>query len=228
MLTAMEILVLVAGTNDPSNADCLADAFVHGMEEGRSLHVRKIRIRDLQLQHFTLELYKEGADQGPDLRRIEELAMHADAIVVSSPVWNYSVPAHLKNLIDRMGSFALDRETRTKGQLRSTPCFFLFTGGAPVVAWKGLMRFTTHHVREAFRYFGGTIVGSHYVGKCMVGRGTFGCVLNERPDVIVATKKRGRAFVRVVERFRETRVLPLRFRIFNAAYTLGQRIIAKF
>ncbi len=225
----MKILLLLGGTNDPSNAECLADRFTEGMKkEVPGLTVEKIRLREVPIDHFSLKHYDPTTDQGEVMRKIEAVTKEAAGIVIATPIWNFSVPAHLKNVIDRMGSFALDAETRTKGQIKGKPCYFLFTGGAPVPAWKGLMRFTTMHVPEAFRYFGGSIIGRYFEGKCMRGRGKFGCVIDKRPDSLMKVEARGRKFARIASRFHANGEIPLSCRIITRLYLWGQRIIAKF
>ena len=102
---------------------------------------------------------------------------NASGLVIATPVWNFGVPAHLKNFIDRMGSFALD-ETRSRGTLNGKPFYIIFTGGAPKPAWTGLMKKTTAFVPEALRYFGATYIGHHFEPKCVKGRGKFGLVVD--------------------------------------------------
>lgn len=223
----MKILILVAGTNDPSNADYLADLFIEGMKTVPGIETEKIRLKDVPLPHFELQDYACGR-QGPGFDRIRSLMQSGNGIVISSPVWNFSVPAHLKNVLDHIGCFALDSETRSNGQLQGIPCYFLFTGGAPTVAWKGLMRFTTMHVPEAMRYFGATPAGVHFEGKCMEGRGQFGFVLNRRLALRETMKKKGRTFALVVEHVAKSGRLPLRYRIIAVVYQWGQRLLAKF
>ncbi|NOS68266.1 MAG: NAD(P)H-dependent oxidoreductase [Candidatus Peribacteraceae bacterium] len=223
----MKILVLVGGTNDPSNAEYLADLFVEGIKNIPMMETEKVRVRDVPLEHFTLAHY-EGKDQGQLFRDLQTKIQAANALVIATPVWNFGIPAHLKNLIDHMGVFALDAETRSKGQLKGIPCYFLFTGGAPRVAWKGLMRFTTMHVPEAFRYFDASPAGSHYEGKCMKGRGQFAFVLDQRPELKETMRRKGRKFALVTQQFTTTGQLPLTYRIIAKLYWLGQRILAKF
>ena len=226
MLNSMNILVIVGGTNESSNAEYLADRFIDGLRES-GVGVEKIRLREIPLEHFHLDHY-HGREAGRDFPRIQQLMQNANGLVISSPVWNFSVPAHLKNFIDHVGSFALDHYTRTKGQLNGLPCYFLFTGGAPTVAWRGLMRFTTMHLPESLRYFGASIAGVHYEGKCMLGPGKFGLVLDQRPSVQDDMRLRGKAFAELVKRFSQTGILPLRLRIKATLYRWGQRLISKF
>lgn len=225
----MKILLLLGGNNDPSNAECLADRFTEGMKkEVADMTVEKIRLREVSIDHFSLKHYDPATDQGEVMKKIEALANEAAGIVIATPIWNFSVPANLKNAIDRMGSFALDADTRTNGQLGGKPCYFLFTGGAPVPAWKGLMRFTTMHVPEAFRYFGGSIIGRYFEGKCTRGRGKFGCVVDQRPESLKKVEVRGRKFAGIVSRYNATGEIPLSCRIIAKLYFWGQRILAKF
>lgn len=223
----MKILVLVAGTNEPSNAEYLADTFAEGMKNVPGTEVEKVRLKDISLEHFQLAHY-QGKEQGAEFNQLREKMVKANGLVIATPIWNFSVPGHLKNVIDHMGVFALDAETRSKGQLKGIPCFFLFTGGAPRVAWKGLMRYTTMHVKEAMRYFDSSIAGAHFEGKCTKSKGQFGLVLDQRPGVQEAMMKKGQKFALLTEQFLKTGHLPLAYRVIAKLYSLGQRILAKF
>lgn len=232
----MRILVLVAGTNTPSNCDVLADVFIEGMKEAsegrgggdvREVTVTKMRLKDLEIEHFDLRYYQPHCETEDDFCRLQELVENADGIVIATPIWNFSVPAHLKNVIDRIGAFALDAETRSRGLLPRTPMYFIFTGGAPVPAWKGLMRFTTSHVREAFRYYGASIIGVHFEGKCMVSHGKFGLVVDKRPESLRKVRGKGRKFAKIVRTFVTTKKLPLYYHLARTLHTWGQRIAAK-
>jgi multimeric flavodoxin WrbA len=223
----VRIFLLVAGTNNPSNAEVLADHFVEGMRQEGELELTKLCLRDLKIDHFDLHYYVPKCETEDDFCRLQELVERADGMVIASPVWNFSVPAHLKNVIDRIGAFALDRETRARGMLPGTPMYFLFTGGAPVAVWKGLMRFTTSHVREAFRYYGASVLGVHFEGKCMPGRGTFGVVVDQRPESLRRAQKKGRKFAKHVRRFAESKKLSLYHVLFHVVYKWGQRVAAK-
>lgn len=226
-LFIVRILVLIAGTNDPSNAEYLADLFIDGLRTIPDVLVEKICLRDITLPHFELQDYACGR-QGPGFDHIRMLMQSCNGIVIASPVWNFSVPAHLKNVLDHIGCFALDSETRSEGQLKGVPCYFLFTGGAPTVAWKGLMRFTTMHVPEAMRYFGASPAGVHFEGKCMKGRGKFGLVLDQRPELKQMMLKKGHTFALVAQQFQQTGRLPLSYQLIANLYRWGQRILAKF
>jgi NAD(P)H-dependent FMN reductase len=224
----VRISVFVAGTNDPSNSDVLADAFIRGMHLVPGIAAEKVRIRDLALAHFTLAHYAD-AEEEPAFQRVRTLVEGAAGIAFFSPVWNFSVPAHCKNLLDRMGAFALDRETRSRGQLNGKPCAFVYTGGAPMIAWKALMYLTTLHVAEAIKYYGGSVVFRHYEPRCIPGRGRFGLVIDQRPRSLQYMEKMGRRFARIAVHFAEDGSLPIWFRLwqwwFTQLYRIGNRIM---
>lgn len=223
----MKILILVAGTNNPSNCDILADMFAKGLKPIRGIQITKLYIRDLNLEHFSLKFYKPRIDQGGSFRKLREQIEESDGIVIAAPIWNFSVPAHLKNLIDRMGSFALDANTHSQGRLHHKPFFFLYTGGAPTPVWKGVMRFTVMHVSESIRYFGGTVVGMYYEPKCMPRKGSFELVANTHKEGLQKVKKKGERFGHFVRRYKETGRLPLYNRIIHWMYLKAQIIAGK-
>ena len=223
----MHFLLIVAGTNHPSNADVLADHFGEGLRLVGNSTVEKIRLEDLPLEHFTLKFYEEGADQGENMRKLWGAIEKADGILIASPIWNFSVPSHLKNALDRIGAYAMDKETRTHGLLKGKPFFFLYTGGAPLPVWKGIMRFTTSHVPESIRYYAGSVIGRHFEGKCMQGQGKFGLVVHERPQSLEKAKRKGQKFAHVVSKFVKLGRPPLRYRFIEWAYDKGKRIVSK-
>ena len=225
----MKILLLVAGTNSPSNTLTLAQTFAEGIQRVDGAETEILRLKDLAIEHFTLQYYKKACGTHDDFCMLQEKIERADGIVIASPVWNFSVPGHLKNVIDRIGAFGLDEATHSKGQFNGKPFFFLFAGGAPMIAWKALMSITTLHVSEAMKYYGATVVGRDFEPKAMPGKGHFGLVVNERPKTLSRMRKKGELFARVVEHFRTSGRFPLLLRVRSGAYTwvtrIGNRLI---
>jgi multimeric flavodoxin WrbA len=188
--------------------------------------VDTVHVKDLKIDHFTLDCYKSDYPHEDDFRRIQRLVEECHGIVIASPIWNFSVPAHMKNLIDRMGSFALD-ETRSKGTLGGKPFYLIFTGGSPMPVWTGLLQMTMSSVREALRYFGATPMGTHYEAKCMKGRGVFGIVVDQRPESIKGIREKGGWFAGVVRRYAETGELPKEKKAFAMLYKMGNFILKR-
>lgn len=229
----VHVLVLLAGTNEPSNSSMLADTFVQGMQQfleedvETTLHVDKRRLKDLEIDHFSVDFYDPQCCQEEDFCELQHLLENASGFVIATPVWNFSVPGHLKNFIDRMGSFALD-ETRSQGTLSGKPFYLLFTGGAPLPAWKGMMQGTTSHVVEALKYFGASYMGHHFEGKCTVGKGRFGLVVDERPESLASVRKQGHDFAKVVKTYAETGMAPVKQRAQGKIMRWGEALLKKF
>ncbi len=230
MKTIMKITILVAGNNRPSNAAFLAHTFAEGLTRTHpAAEVTTITLAELDVPHFTLAAYDPNHSPTPDTHKLHEAVKNADGIVVASPVWNFSVPAHLKNALDHLGAVCLDQATHSKGQLQEKPCMFLFTGGAPMIAWKALLNITTLHVSEAFKYYGAAVVGRHFEPKCLPGRGKFGLVLDQRTDLADRMTKKAATFGHIVAAYRATGSLPpflsLRRNVATWAYRIGNRIM---
>jgi NAD(P)H-dependent FMN reductase len=226
----MTITIVVAGNNCPSNAAFLAQTFAEALKaEHPSAEITTLALADLDIPHFTLDAYDPAHSPTPDTHRLHQAVLEADGIVVASPVWNFSVPAHLKNALDHLGAVCLDQATHSKGQLKDKPCAFLFTGGAPMIAWKALLSITTLHVSEAFKYYGAAVVGRHFEPKCLPGRGKFGLVLDQRADLPERMKKKAAAFGRIVATHQATGALPpfvaLRRTVATWAYRIGNRVM---
>lgn len=208
----MKIAVFVAGTNTPSNAELLADTFIEGLKQINGTAVEKFHLRDLSINHFTLSYYTPKCSTEDDFCKIQEAVERAHGIVIATPIWNFSVPGHLKNFIDRIGAFALDAETHSQGMFHGKPFYLIFTGGAPMIAWKAIMHVTTAHIPEAIKYYGGTVVGRYFEPRCMPRQGEFGLVVDQRPATIARMKKKGERFALLVKRYAETGSLPWRHR----------------
>lgn len=226
--TPVRLAVFVAGTNDPGNSDFLADRFIEGVRSVQGVTVEKVRIRDLHLEHFTLAQY-DNAAQEPDFLRIKALMEASAGIAFFSPVWNFSVPAHFKNFIDRIGAFGLDQATHSKGQFQGKPFAFVYTGGAPMIAWKALMYLTLLHVAEAIKYYGGSVVYRHFEPRCVPGRGRFGLVVDQRPATIASMERAGKRFALIARQYARDGSLPGTLRVwkwfFTQFYRIGNRIL---
>ena len=222
----MNIFVLVAGTNEPSNSNALADAFIQGMQQVGGITVHKRRLKDMHIDHFDVDDYAPKCNREEDFCELQKLMEECSGFVFASPIWNFSVPAHLKNFVDRMGSFALD-ETRTKGTLNGKPFYLVYTGGAPYAAWKGMMQITSSHIPEALQYFGASYIGNYFEGKCTAGKGKFGLVVDERPKSLARVRTKGHNFAIVVKKYHTTGIAPLKSRAKNKIMRIGEAILKK-
>lgn len=207
----MRILLVIAGTNDPSNSALLASTMCEGIRDAYPDTVLEtVRLKDVDIGHFNLSCYGPSCP-ADGMTKVEEMMQNADGVIIASPVWNFGVPAHLKNFIDRMGSFALDT-SHSIGTLHGKPFFLIYTAGAPRTAWP-LFRRTLCGISTAIQYFGGSVLGTFFEGSCTLGRGVFGLVVDKRPERLQAMKEKGVEFAKHVSVFKETGILPLKYRL---------------
>ncbi|PIR54174.1 hypothetical protein COU75_02210 [Candidatus Peregrinibacteria bacterium CG10_big_fil_rev_8_21_14_0_10_42_8] len=222
----MNILVIVAGTNELSNSNALADAFIQGVQQSKDVRIHKRRLKDMVIDHFSIDFYSPKCTVETDFCELQKRIEEADGFVIASPIWNFSSPAHLKNFIDRMGSFALDK-TRSKGTLNGKPFYLIYTGGAPLAAWKGLMQKTSSHIPEALKYYGASYIGSHYEGKCTAGKGKFELVVDKRPKSLASLRVQGHRFAMVVAEYKKTGKASLKHRVQSKIMRIGEAILKK-
>jgi NAD(P)H-dependent FMN reductase len=219
--STIKILLLIAGTNTPSNAAVLGESMMKGATS-KVTEVRKMLIRHLRIEHFDLSYYTQDPPKD-DLEMVKQAILESDGVVIATPIWNFSVPAHLKNLIDRIGAFGLDANSHSIGQFGGKPFFLIFTGGTPLSAWP-LMRRTTSHLSASLTYFGASVLGTHFEPRCTLGRGVFGLVVDQRPDSLRRMEQRGATFAESVRKFRKTGILPWKYRILRSVVKTAQRI----
>lgn len=223
----MKIAAIVGGMNDPSNSEVLARAFLEGAAKAGA-ETQLITLRGKTIEPFTLGAYASAQPPEEDFRVVQAAIESADGLVVASPIWNFGIPANLKNVIDRCGTFGLDAETRTVGQWGGKPFYLIFTGGAPHAAWRGLFRKTTSSVPTALQYFGGVHAGSHFEGRCMTAKGVFGLVVDKRLESLAVVRAKGEQFAHLVQTHADTGKLPMRLRAKRKFYQVAQYIQRKF
>lgn len=225
MTTPLTIAVIVAGTNDPSNSNALADALTKGIQEIQPTAViHKVHLKDKEIGHFNVSCYGTSCPID-DMTHVETMIKKADGVIIATPVWNFGVPAHLKNMIDRMGSFALD-ETHSLGILNGKPFFLIITAGMPKAAWPFVKK-TMSGLPTAIQYFGGSVLGTHFEGGCTLGRGQFGLVVDKRPKSLQAAREKGAKFITQVEAFKATGTLPLTYRLIKKFVRVSQLLKKK-
>ncbi len=214
--------MIVAGTNEPSNSETLAEHFAEGAKNA-SAEVTTLRLNDLKDEHYTLEYYNANHKGSEASQAVQKLVESSDGVVIATPIWNFSVPAHLKNMIDCMGAYGLDHKTHSLGTFKGKPFFLLYTGGTPMSAWP-LMKRTTSHMPVSITYFGGSVIGTHFEPKATLGRGVFGLVVDKRHASTEAMKKKGASFAHVVAKFKNTGSLPLKHRFIRLFVKRAQKI----
>ncbi len=99
-----KVLVLSGSPRKNGNSDLLCDEFIRGAVESGN-EVEKIRVSEKKIGYCGACYYcqKSGGvcAKKDDMPEILQKMIDADVIVLSSPVYFYSIDAQLKTLIDR-------------------------------------------------------------------------------------------------------------------------------
>ena len=110
-----KVLILSGSPRNGGNSDILCDEFMRGAEEAGN-DVEKIRVAEKKIGYCTACYYcqKSGGACAikDDMEEILRKIIGADVIVLSSPVYFYSIDAQLKAVIDR----TVARWTEVKGK----------------------------------------------------------------------------------------------------------------
>lgn len=167
----MKILALSCSPSRGRNSDKMLDNFILGMQEIEHIEIEKIYLEDIPI-----DFYKYENRLGPQEHEVEfaklchKISNGINGLVIATPTYNFSVPAHLKNFIDRGRCFALDFENKTRlgqpvGKLSHLKTYFLVSGGTPKWAETILFfAFPAFWLRGLFLYFNAKVMGAFYSG----------------------------------------------------------------
>lgn len=166
---------IVAISSSPSkgrNSDTMLDHFISGVEnEGKDLvKVEKFYLEDIYFDHYDYANRMGPTENEKDFSELAYKMDEADGIIIATPTYNFSVPASLKNLIDRISFIALDKDKKNilgqpVGNFKRHRLFFLVSGGTPTIAKKILFfLFPDLWLKSVFIYYGSFKSSSYYSG----------------------------------------------------------------
>lgn len=147
-----KVLILSGSPRIGGNSDTLCDQFMLGAEEAGN-KVEKIFLRDKEINYCvacdTCQRNGGNCDQDDDMVEVLDKMIQADAIVMATPVYFYTMNAQMKTLIDRTYS--------QYSKISSKDFYFITT--AAVRNKKALKR-----TIEGFRGFTSVLSGSEEKG----------------------------------------------------------------
>lgn len=97
------VLVISASPRKGGNSDTLCDEFIRGAQESGH-HAEKTFLRDHQINYCTgcgVCNTTHQCVQKDDMAKILDKMVHADAIVLATPVYFYTMDGQMKTMIDR-------------------------------------------------------------------------------------------------------------------------------
>jgi len=170
-----KIKKIVAISSSPSkgrNSDSMLDNFILGINNSGKddVTVEKFYLEDVHFDHYQYENRFGPTENEPDFAVLADKMKEADGIVIATPTYNFSVPARLKNLIDRIRFIALDLDKKNilgqpSGKFKKHRMFFIVSGGSPNYIQKILFfLFPIFWLRTVFMYYGSFKINSFYSG----------------------------------------------------------------
>lgn len=167
----MKILAISASPNRGRNSDTMLDYFIKGVEKKEGLSIEKIYLDQIPIAYYRYE-NKNGPEENEiELKELtNKLANEIEALIISTPTYNFSVPAQLKNFIDRIGFIALDYSNRNRlgqpiGKFKHLHLYFIVSGGTPNWIQRILFfLFPPFWLKTIFTYYRGKNLGSFYSG----------------------------------------------------------------
>ncbi len=170
-MTKMKIIALAGSPSKGRNSDTMLDHFIKGVETIDGLAVEKFYVEDLALEHYRYENKDGPAPHEQVFQNLtRQLEYEAVGLILAAPTYNFSVPAGLKNFIDRIRFIALDLSITNKlgqpsGRLGHLSVYFLISGGTPTWAQKIVFfAFPPFWLRAVFLYYGANVLGAYYSG----------------------------------------------------------------
>lgn len=167
----MKVLAISSSPSRGRNSDTMLDYFISGIKKVPGIEVEKVYLDDIHINYYKHQNRTDAETDEEDFRKLtDKISKDISGLVISTPTYNFSVPAHLKNFIDRIRFIALDLKNKNKfdqprGMLGHLKTYFLISGGTPNWAEKILFfTFPAFWLRGVFLYFGAQVMGAFYSG----------------------------------------------------------------
>ncbi|HAE36522.1 MAG: FMN-dependent NADH-azoreductase [Candidatus Nomurabacteria bacterium GW2011_GWF2_35_66] len=167
----MKIIALSTSPSRNRNSDTMLDNFIIGMNKVAGIEVEKIYLEDIPIDFYNYENSTGPALHEEKFRDLIGKIENSDGLVIATPTYNFSVPARLKNFIDRIRFLALDLTKHNKfgqpvGKLSYLRTYFIVSGGTPNWAETILFfAFPSFWLRGVFLYFDAKVLGAFYTGN---------------------------------------------------------------
>ena len=104
----MKVIALSSSPSKGRNSDSMLDSFIEGINEIKGIEVEKIYLDDIKINHYKYENKNGPTEDEKEFKELTDRIQKVDGLIIATPTYNFSVPANLKNFIDRIRFFALD------------------------------------------------------------------------------------------------------------------------
>jgi FMN-dependent NADH-azoreductase len=202
--TNKKIIALSTSPSRGRNSDTMLDSFIEGAVSIEGISVEKIYLEDIPIDLYCYENSKGSLEHEVEFNKLAEKISNYDGLIIATPTYNFSVPAHFKNFIDRIRFVALNFDKRNGvgqpvGKLGNLSCYFIVSGGVPNLFQKLLFfAFPPFWLRGVFLYYGAKGSGAFYSGD----NKSF-----ENHKVLNKCKKKGKTYAKRVFKHKGNHIL---------------------
>jgi multimeric flavodoxin WrbA len=168
--TQKKIIALSCSPSRGRNSDTMLDYFIEGIQKVDGVNIEKIYLEDIPIDYYRYENGQCPQEHEDEFKKLVDKITNSEGLIIATPTYNFSVPAHLKNFIDRIRCIALDLSKKNKigqpvGRLHYLSTYFIVSGGTPNWAQKLLFfAFPPFWLRAVFLYFGAKVINAVYSG----------------------------------------------------------------
>jgi len=188
-----KILILFASPNRKGNSASLGKKFLSQIDSN------KYEIEEIYLYDWNLEYCSnDNFNFGPEKKEVESEAKELFAkvqstkhIVVTTPIWNFGVPAIFKNFLDRASNYGRVWSEEKKMKIsnwRDKKFYLFFTSGAPKIGL--ILNFVAVlQTILSIKYYGSKKKIIKIMGNCGNGKKN---VINTREKALGKISKKGK------------------------------------
>jgi FMN-dependent NADH-azoreductase len=199
-----KVIALSCSPSRGYNSDSMLNAFIEGFKSKSGKTIEKIYLSDVPMDDYSFENKMGPLEHETAFKELCDKVQQAEALIIATPTYNFSVPARLKNFIDRIRFFALDFQNKSRlhqpgGKLSSLRVYFIVSGGTPTWAQKLLFfAFPPFWLRGVFLYFGSHCLGAIYTGNVKA---------YQTKEILDRCRQRGERFAVRLEKGHENAIL---------------------
>lgn len=188
-----KILILFASPNKDGNSASLGKKFLSQINTDK-YEVEEIYLYDWNLNYCSNENSNFGSEKKdiePEAKKLFSKFEDVKYVVISTPVWNFGLPAILKNFLDRASNYGRvwsEEKGMKISNWKDKKFYLFFTTGAPKIAL--ILNFIA--ILQLFlslKYYGAKKKIVKVLGNCGNGKRN---LVNKREKAMVKIVKKGK------------------------------------
>jgi putative NADPH-quinone reductase len=188
-----KILIIYVSPNKEGNSASLGKKFLSQINTNK-YEVEEVYLNDYNLDYCNNDNFNFGPEQKeiePEAEKLFTKIQNTKHIVVTTPIWNFGIPAVFKNFLDRASNFGRVWSNEKKMKVSNwndKKFYLLFTSGAPK---KGLILNFVAILQTMFtiNYFGSKKKIIKIMGSCGNGKRN---IVNNRERALAKIAKKGK------------------------------------